>query len=329
MANLLVPTTYADIATAIGAANNGDSVDLEEGLFQGANNRDQDSGGLDPITFRGLGSDPSDVVIDCQTAGRAFSWSTNENNITLENFTIINGLPNNVGGAIEMTSVEVTANHLVIHDCQGRDWGGAIFAGYANNRLTMFNCLLYDNTVTLNTRSGGGAVSVYNAPNCTFDSCTLADNTAAGAGSQGGAVHLEGNAARAALTDCVVWGNTAVSGKQLYRNNGHTSAGAVDYCDYSNGVGDVAGTWTITNSITTDPLFATGGHGDYYLSQIAAGQGADSGAVDTGSDTAANLGLETFTTRTDNVFDEGTADMGYHYSDAVPLSGAELLQMTP
>ena len=46
---------------------------------------------------------------------------------------------------------------------------------------------------------------------------------------------------------------------------------------------------------------------------IAAGQGSDSPAIDAGSDTAANLGLDTRTTRTDSVTDTGTVDLGYHY----------------
>ena len=45
--------------------------------------------------------------------------------------------------------------------------------------------------------------------------------------------------------------------------------------------------------------------------------------MDAGSDTAANLGLDQQTTRTDLVADTGIVDIGYHYpSDAVqPLSG--------
>jgi hypothetical protein len=63
-----------------------------------------------------------------------------------------------------------------------------------------------------------------------------------------------------------------------------------------------------------DPLFVNAAADDFHLSQIAAGQGLDSPAVDAGSDTAINLGLDTFTTRTDEVPDSGTVDMGYHYS---------------
>lgn len=333
MANLLVPTTYADIATAIGAANNGDSINLEESgsPFQGANNRNLDSGGLDPITFRGLGADPSDVVIDCQNAGRAFTWSTNENDITIENFTIINGNGNGgQGGALSMQSVEVTANHIVIYDCVGTNRGGAIFSGYAGGKLDMFNCLVFDNTCNFGARAHGGGIICYHTIN-TIKNCTIAYNTAATGAGLGGGVMLWGDGASVAITDSIIWGNVAAGGgNQIWRNNSHVNSGSLNYCDYSNGVGDVAGTWTITNSIVTDPLFATGDDGDYYLSQIAAGQGADSGAVDSGSDAAANLGLDTYTTRTDNVYDDGTADMGFHYLEGqLAPDGYGMLQMVP
>jgi hypothetical protein len=65
--------------------------------------------------------------------------------------------------------------------------------------------------------------------------------------------------------------------------------------------------------VNDNPLFVTGQLGDYYLSQTAAGQGTDSPCVDAGSDTAANLGMDIFTTRTDLAVDTRTVDMGYHY----------------
>jgi hypothetical protein len=45
--------------------------------------------------------------------------------------------------------------------------------------------------------------------------------------------------------------------------------------------------------IDADPLFVTGLEGDYYLSQIAAGQASDSPCVDTGSQPAMNLNMDT------------------------------------
>jgi predicted outer membrane repeat protein len=64
-----------------------------------------------------------------------------------------------------------------------------------------------------------------------------------------------------------------------------------------------------THNIGKDPNFVVG----YYLSQIAAGQDINSPCVNAGSDLASVLGMDTYTTRTDGIFDANIVDMGYHY----------------
>lgn len=69
-------------------------------------------------------------------------------------------------------------------------------------------------------------------------------------------------------------------------------------------------TWTPnSNNIDQNPLFVD----DYYLSQKASGQPADSPCVDAGSDSAVEIGLHVYTTRTDGAPDESIVDMGYHH----------------
>ena len=51
---------------------------------------------------------------------------------------------------------------------------------------------------------------------------------------------------------------------------------------------------------------------DFHLSHIAAGQGSDTPAIAVGSATAAALGLDTLSTRTESVADGGVADLGHH-----------------
>ncbi|MHC4501288.1 MAG: vWA domain-containing protein, partial [Planctomycetota bacterium] len=70
-----------------------------------------------------------------------------------------------------------------------------------------------------------------------------------------------------------------------------------------------------THNIGVDPNFIAG----YYLSQIAAAQSLDSPCVDTGSADAndPNIGMHTYTTRTDGVNDVNIVDMGYHYSEGL------------
>jgi len=79
--------------------------------------------------------------------------------------------------------------------------------------------------------------------------------------------------------------------------------------DYS-GLPDPTGS---QGNIKLDPRFVAGPLGSYYLSQTAAGQSVNSPCVDAGSASAASLGLDQLTTRTDVKVDQGIVDLGYHY----------------
>ena len=68
-----------------------------------------------------------------------------------------------------------------------------------------------------------------------------------------------------------------------------------------------------TSNISENPLFVTGPKGNFYLSQILAGQTEESPCVNRGPAPASDYGLDIRTTRTDGVNDDGTVDMGYHY----------------
>jgi hypothetical protein len=85
------------------------------------------------------------------------------------------------------------------------------------------------------------------------------------------------------------------------------------YCENRTGCSPAI---TESGNIDEYPLFVTGPAGDYYLSQIAAGQGADSPCVDAGDGLASTYALESLTTRTDEAGDTGIVDMGYHHQIA-------------
>jgi len=67
-------------------------------------------------------------------------------------------------------------------------------------------------------------------------------------------------------------------------------------------------------SISEDPLFINPDNNDFHLSQIEAGQATTSPCVNSGSANVDDLGMNDKTTRTDNVLDSETVDMGFHYS---------------
>jgi len=87
----------------------------------------------------------------------------------------------------------------------------------------------------------------------------------------------------------------------------------------------VQGGYLGAGNIDGDPLILAGPMGAYCLSQTAAGQPADSPALDAGSRPATDAGLDLRTTRVDSVEDSGIVDMGYHFP---PVGGLEILRGT-
>jgi hypothetical protein len=220
----------------------------------------------------------------------------------------------------------------VILDCtiSGNDAsgdGGGLFCNnhYEDTGFTMANC-----TIQENTAYNGGGLFCWNLDASTeteITNCLIVENVAVfGAGG----IHL-GNFSNPPITNCTIGNNTALFGVGgifshinitpvtnciLWGNSGDQLSG-----DFAVTYSDVQGGWDGEGNIDADPLWVTASLGGYYLSQTAAGDPVDSPCVDAGSDTAANLGLDTRTTRTDQIPDSGIVDMGYHYPLGSPCPG--------
>ncbi|MHC4498051.1 MAG: right-handed parallel beta-helix repeat-containing protein [Planctomycetota bacterium] len=167
--------------------------------------------------------------------------------------------------------------------------GGGIFC--QNSTATLFNCKIVNNWSVL----PGAGVCCYG----TF--AVITGST------------LSGN--QSVSPDCgLFFGNWAIISNCIIWNNGSCEISGSATVTYS----DIKGGWPGAGNIDADPCFVSGPWGNYYLSQITAGQASDSPCVDVGSDTAANLGMDVFTTRTDQVRDAGIVDLGYHYTGTHP-----------
>lgn len=158
------------------------------------------------------------------------------------------------------------------------------------------NCLITDNNATIGGMISGGVegttITCADQSQVAISNCTIAGNR-----SSGPTVSSSGSLV---CSDCILWDNNSRNGLDI------SGASSVVYCCTEQNVSG-------TGNIHTDPCFVTGPDGNYYLSQIASGQAFDSPCVNAGSDMAANLGMDSFTTRTDEMTDEGIVDMGYHY----------------
>ena len=215
--------------------------------------------------------------------------------------------------------------------------GGGIYCG----SVTISNCLIVDNSTgdggaaLWEGGDGGDGAGIFcsTGSSAVVTSCTIAGNITGaggdsgftpGANGIGGGLYADSNTV---ISDSIIWGN---SPEQLFGQDCNN----VSFCDIGNDTCTGG-----TGNISADPLFVSPGYwadandpnivvepndpnavwvdGDYHLSQIAAGQVLDSPCVDAGSDTAVNLGMDKFTTRTDKVWDKGIVDMGYHYSENI------------
>jgi parallel beta-helix repeat protein len=233
------------------------------------------------------------------------------------------------GGGLSCMDMD---SRVLIRDCTIRNNSATGYGGaadlYGGTGLQKFiNCLITDNTASKN----GGAISVgmFNEPQ--ISSCTFTGNTTAGLG---GAIFSNWSSSPQ-ITDCIFencnnhaiheedyGGNAIVIYSLFYGNPDGEYYDSVTHLVYGPGqVGSIPG--GVAN-LYGDPLFAVGSLGDYYLSQTAAGQGSNSPAINNGSGTAVSLGLNTYTTRTDNVGDAGQVDRGYHYRKSTEVGTFQL-----
>jgi len=228
---------------------------------------------------------------------------------TIKNCTVDGNTTGGKGGGIscEWSSL-ASVSGCMIADNYAEMKGGGIYC-YESSRPELTNCLIVRNTAGL----GGGTccetdfTNGVSAPSPIITNCTIADNTASEAG---GAIYCCDSDCEPTVLNTILWSNEIA---------GDTTNLTITYSD-------VEGGWSGsgTENIDQEPLFV----GGYYLSHIAAGQGADSPCIDTGWYTSAYHGVADLTTRTDGVFDTSIVDMGYHYAGPYDSNGDEPISAT-
>ena len=196
--------------------------------------------------------------------------------------------------------------------------GGAAFRH--STSVTLTNNLLADNTALF---SGGGLYLFQSSPTLSF--ITVSGN---GSATQGGGIYIQ-ESSPVEMKNAILWGDAASwNGPEIHLEGATTLT--LTYCDVEGGAAAVSMSPEASLSwgdgmIEEDPLFVNPGMGDFHLAQDPCQPGIVNPAVD-GGDPSVNPLLGT--TRTDGITDEGTADMGYHYTLAyflVPLLSMYLL----
>ena len=234
------------------------------------------------------------------------------------------------GGGLHLLATGANIINCNISGNQADASGGGLFFNGENDSLFK-NCLLTNNSAG---RDGGG-ISSNNFSSILISNCTIADNITTGIGGYGGGLYCSYNS-YTNIINSIFWDNSGQYGPQLaiIGVGGHPSGIDISYSDVQGGQSYVfIGSGCTLNwgagNIHADPCFATGPLGNYYLSQIAAGQPLDSPCFNTGNNSAENLGMNRYTTRTDEQPDRKTVDMGYHYPftpQAQPCRFCELVR---
>ena len=214
---------------------------------------------------------------------------------TITNCTITGNSATYDGGGIYCSGSSPTITNCTITSNSVTYNGGGIYCSSSSPTIT--NCTITSNSVTYN---GGGIYCSSSSP--TITNCTITGNSAA---YDGGGIYGYYSSSPT-ITNTILWEN-GPDAIYIAPDDGTPATPTLNYCDIQGGWSGAG-----SNNINADPLFVKGPLHNYYLSQTASGQSQDSPCVNTGSDTAMNLGLGKLSTRTDGMLDTGTVDMGYH-----------------
>jgi len=169
------PLGNLTIQDAIDLAQDGDTVVLLDGIYQGDGNRDLNFTGK-AITVRSLSGDPTSCVIDCQGTeeenhyGFLFDHGEGLDSV-LEGVTIANGYASWAGGVWCQTGFPTIANCRFI-DNVGTEGGGVCTHGFSN----IVDCYFQGNTAI---NGGGVSACCMDDEIATLERCTFVGNTAA------------------------------------------------------------------------------------------------------------------------------------------------------
>jgi len=214
---------------------------------------------------------------------------------------------------LESPEDQVLKNCLITNNTAGRDGGGISVNWYAQPYI--YNCTIADNNVSEPNGYGGGLYCSYEGNVEVIDSIIWGNW--GNVGIKGSQIALCGVDLPYSLPSTITVSYSDVQGWKNVDDPNRLDPNAV-FIDPDIDANDFVH-WDFNTVIDDDPLFVSG----YYLSQIAAGQLADSNCIDAGSTYASlvtlndinepNISLAQYTTRIDGVNDVDIVDMGYHY----------------
>jgi predicted outer membrane repeat protein len=259
---------FPTIQAAIDGCSVGDVIELADGIFQGAGNRDLDYHGKG-ITVRSRSGSPAACIIDCGgTAGenhRGFYFHAAESyGSILDKVTIQNGYAAQ-GGGIYIGNAAPLIRGCEIRTNIASSGGGGI---YCNTIYTpiLESCVIYGNSAgvdgggiyCLNSQPSfqtctirlchagydGGGLMLWNS-SATLDGCVLLGNSA---GDDGGAFALR-EGSHPNIANCVIAGNTATDLGGAVYSYGNVVA-TIGECTFSENGAGIGGGFALRSTST-------------------------------------------------------------------------------
>ncbi len=198
---------FPTIQLALYASNDGDVVQLGDGIFTGPGNRDLDTNET-MVTLESQSGDPSLCVIDCQGSEAdphfGIEYSVLDAGTILRGITIVNGYGPQHGGALRLLEGSITVENCIFADNSALNFGGAVYA-VEGSLPSFLNCEFRNNSAIYYGQ--GGAVFAQQESSATFEGCTFSGNQA----DRGGALYAE-DSGPVVFTFCIFTENSAGHG---------------------------------------------------------------------------------------------------------------------
>lgn len=210
------------------------------------------------------------------------------------------------GSAFYIRGGEVEFNYCYFFDVTADSMGGAFHIRQSAD-VTFTNCVFRGNSTRF---WHGGAIAMFgNGTDVEINFCNFIDNEASN--NWGGAIYKDRNS-QPVIGNSIFWGNDADVGPQMGAQLGNDNRLIRIYNCIVQGGEDVEAGWFGDDLVEEAPEFDRGrnpiwGANNFYLDPESPG-------IDQGSDDAEELGMDNSTTLTSLEPDEGTVDIGYHYS---------------
>ncbi len=333
---------FDSIQEAIDEAVDGYIVMIADGIYAGEGNKNLNFGGKSITLLSENG--PEMTIINCEGSPtnnyRGFLFQSNEGeNSIVDGITIQNGyiVDEHGGGIICMNSSPVIRNCRITNNFTNYDGGGIYCFGASP--------IIEDCSITENTALMGGGIILTNSSDPDIVNCLFLANDAV---LQGGAVYT-GSLSEPAFINCTISGNAADEGGGFYCHSGskptiqncilwENIASQITACEEAlvtcSDIQSPTGVYPGEGNINTDPIFATGPFGEYYLHP-------GSPCIDEGCGPSEEvcfqsawdgICLNELTTQTDEIPDYGPVDIGFHYHienpPTIPSSGSLTLALS-